>query len=90
MPGFDLSEEDVDKVMGKIKKRKALTLDLRGNGGGLILTLQRLVGDLKVMPPTAADIAARRDPVLAHAAPLVGLNMDAEKAGALFPIEWKK
>lgn len=35
--------------------------------------------------PTGADIAARRDPVLAYAASLVGAKLDADKAGALFP-----
>jgi C-terminal processing protease CtpA/Prc len=40
--------------------------------------------------PTGADIAAQRDPVLARAAALVGLKLDPEKAGALFPIEWRK
>ena len=40
--------------------------------------------------PTAADIAARRDPVLARAAEFVGVKLDAQKAGALFPIEWRK
>ncbi len=40
--------------------------------------------------PTAADIAARRDPVLARAAALVGVKLDPEKAGSMFPIEWLK
>ena len=40
--------------------------------------------------PTAADLAARRDPVLAHAASLVGLKLDPDKAGALFPVLWSK
>ena len=40
--------------------------------------------------PTAADLAARRDPVLAYAASLVGIEISPEKAGALFPIEWNK
>lgn len=201
MPQFDMSGEDVDKMMSKVKKRKAFILDLRGNGGGYETTMQRLIGhlfdrditigDLKgrkeskpvlaktrgdghfkgqlvvlvdsrsasaaevvarvvqmekrgtvigdrssgavmrsrfyqyshgqdivinygvsitdsdlvmtdgkslegigvapdtLMLPTAADLAAKRDPVLAHAASLVGLQIEAEKAGALFPLEWK-
>jgi C-terminal processing protease CtpA/Prc len=40
--------------------------------------------------PAAADLAARRDPVLAYAASLIGVKLDPEKAGALFPIEWMK
>ncbi|HXT61770.1 MAG TPA: S41 family peptidase [Pyrinomonadaceae bacterium] len=39
--------------------------------------------------PTAADLAAGRDPVLAYAASLVGFNLDPEKAGSLFPARWK-
>ena len=40
--------------------------------------------------PTPADLAAQRDPVLAHAASLVGLNVGPEKAGSLFPVQWRK
>jgi carboxyl-terminal processing protease len=40
--------------------------------------------------PTAADVAAKRDPVLARAAELVGIKLDADKASSLFPIEWRK
>lgn len=40
--------------------------------------------------PPAADLAAKRDPVLAYAASLLGFTISPEKAGALFPIEWKK
>lgn len=40
--------------------------------------------------PTAADLAAQRDPLLAHAAQLVGIEIDPEEAGLLFPIEWEK
>ncbi|MDT7603634.1 MAG: hypothetical protein QOF61_1631, partial [Acidobacteriota bacterium] len=39
--------------------------------------------------PTGADLAAKRDPVLAYAASLVGVKLDPVKAGALFP-EMKK
>lgn len=40
--------------------------------------------------PSAKDLAAGHDPVLARAAKLVSVEMDAAKAGSLFPIEWKK
>jgi hypothetical protein len=40
--------------------------------------------------PTPADLAAKRDPVLAYAASLLGLVITPEKAGAFFPIEWRK
>lgn len=202
MTSFDLSDAEIDKLMSKAKRRKALILDLRGNPGGSVSTLQRLIGnvfdhdvkiaDLKgrkemkpliaktrgdqafkgqlvvlvdsesasaaevfarvvqiekrgtvigdqtagavmrsrsydyksslaigfvygvsitnadlimtdgkslehmgVTPderslPTGKDLAARRDPVLSHAAALANLKIDAEKAGTLFPFEWSK
>ena len=202
MPQFDLAADEVDEVFAKIKKHQSLILDLRGNGGGSEITLQRMIGSLidhdvkigdmkrrketkpliaktrggdifkgkvvvlvdsesgsasevfarvmqlekrgtvigdqsagkvmrskghsfsmgtdvliaygvsitdadlimtdgkslentgvtpdKVMLPTAADMAAQRDPVLAAAAELVDLKLTPEKAGTFFPIEWKK
>ncbi len=202
MPGFDLEKVGVDDIMAKVKKRKTLILDLRGNGGGYVLTLERMlanvfdrditIGDLKrrketkpmvvkargkdpfagkiivlidsgsgsaselfarviqlekrgivigdrsagavmrsrvyghqigvdivvpyavsvtdadiimtdgkslehtgvvpdeVMLPTGADMAAKRDVVLAYAMSLAGLQTTPEKAGAFFPLEWKK
>jgi C-terminal processing protease CtpA/Prc len=44
----------------------------------------------EVKLPTALDIAAKRDPVLAYAISLLGGNISPEKAGTLFPIEWRK
>jgi C-terminal processing protease CtpA/Prc len=38
--------------------------------------------------PTAADMAAGRDPVLAKAAQRLGLRLDPVAAGKLFPYEW--
>ena len=201
MPGFDLSEDGVDEMMSKVGKSKALILDLRGNSGGYVITLQRLlshfadsdikIGDEKrrketkplvarsrnrkfkgklivlvdsesasssevfarvvqleklgtvvgdrtqgavmesvfhqlgmgtattifygasitvadlimtdgkslervgvtpdeIVLPTASDLAAKRDPVLARAAALLGFDLNAERAGAMFPIEWRK
>jgi carboxyl-terminal processing protease len=39
--------------------------------------------------PTAEDLAAQRDPVLAHAAELANVKIDPAKAGSLFPKEWR-
>jgi C-terminal processing protease CtpA/Prc len=202
MPSFDLADKQVDGIVDKARNRKALIIDLRGNGGGSEETLLRLIGncfdhDVKLgnlkrrketkplvaktrgdrafkgqlvvlvdsdsgsaaelfarviqlekrgtvigdrtagkvmrgkfydhevgagpvipygvsitdadivmtdgkslerfgvtpeelMLPTAADLAAQLDPVLSRAAQIAGLNITAEKAGALFPIEWRK
>jgi carboxyl-terminal processing protease len=37
--------------------------------------------------PTASDLADKRDPVLARAAAMVGVELAPEKAGTLFPLE---
>jgi len=42
----------------------------------------------EVVLPTAQDIANGRDPVLAHAAELLGVKITAEEAGQAFPYEW--
>ncbi len=44
----------------------------------------------EVLLPSAEDLAAKRDPVLARAAELVGLKLTPEKAGEMFPFEWQK
>ena len=44
----------------------------------------------ELLLPTPADLQAKRDPVLARAATLAGVKLDAEKAGTLFPVEWRK
>jgi carboxyl-terminal processing protease len=202
MPTFEASPDRVDDIMARARNYKTLVIDLRGNGGGYQVTLERLVGhlferDLKVadlkgrkemkpilaktrgaggfkgrlvvlvdadsasaselfarvvqlekrgtvlgdrtagavmtskhfdhqtgvgsvlyfgasvtvadvvmsdgkslegagvipdesLLPTGADMAARRDPLLTRAAALADVKLDPEKAGALFPIEWRK
>ena len=44
----------------------------------------------EVLLPSPEDLAAKRDPVLARAAALVGVELSPEKAGSMFPIEWPK
>ena len=40
--------------------------------------------------PTAADLAAKRDPVLSYGLSLLGAKVTPEVAGGFFPLEWKK
>jgi C-terminal processing protease CtpA/Prc len=42
----------------------------------------------ELVMPSQEDLAKGRDPVLSRAASLLGVNLDPEKAGKLFPIEW--
>jgi carboxyl-terminal processing protease len=42
----------------------------------------------ELLLPTGADLAAGRDPVLSRAAALIGVDLPAEQAGTMFPIEW--
>jgi C-terminal processing protease CtpA/Prc len=44
----------------------------------------------ELLNPTAEDMANMRDPVMVRALELAGVRIDPVKAGAMFPIEWKK
>ncbi len=46
MPEFDLESGKVDDFVGNFRKKKAVIIDLRGNGGGYEETLLRLIGNL--------------------------------------------
>ena len=67
MPAFDLAESSVDEIMSKARGRKALVLDLRGNGGGAETTLLRLLGHFFDHDVKMADIKTRKEskPVIA-------------------------
>lgn len=44
MPSFEYDPGQVDELMDRAKNGSALILDLRGNGGGYVETLERLTG----------------------------------------------
>jgi C-terminal processing protease CtpA/Prc len=46
MPAFDLQPGKVDDIFGKLKEKDALILDLRGNSGGYVETVLRLIGNV--------------------------------------------
>jgi C-terminal processing protease CtpA/Prc len=43
IPSFEFSEIKVGKMIGKIEKGQSLILDLRGNAGGLLYSLEELI-----------------------------------------------
>jgi C-terminal processing protease CtpA/Prc len=43
----------------------------------------------KVLLPTGLELHSRQDPVLSQAASMVGVKLDPDKAGQLFPFKWK-
>ena len=61
MPQFDLDEHEIHDMMRKAGKRKALILDLRGNGGGSVETLKILAGSLFAKDTKIADMRKRKD-----------------------------
>ena len=44
LPIFELNDDGVDHMVGLARKHKTLILDLRGNPGGSVTTLERMVG----------------------------------------------
>ena len=67
MNDFDLTDSEVDDAMAKAKKHKALIIDLRGNGGGWISTVTRIISNLFDHDVKICDIKARKEnkPLLA-------------------------
>jgi C-terminal processing protease CtpA/Prc len=46
MPAFMVEESEIDRMIGIAQKHKTLILDLRGNPGGHVTTLSRLIGSV--------------------------------------------
>src|SRR5687768_6292644 len=61
MHEFDLTDSQVDDAMGKIHKYKTLILDLRGNGGGWVTTIKRLVANLIDHDVKIGDSVTRKE-----------------------------
>lgn len=60
MPEFFLSDEEVDRLIKDVRKYQTLILDLRGNPGGLLKTLERLVGSVMDHDVTIARRVGRK------------------------------
>ena len=67
MPLFDLDQDGLASKFGKLKNRKALILDLRGNSGGYVDTLERFAGYFFDSNIKLADRRGRKemDPMVA-------------------------
>lgn len=90
MPEFDMTDEEVDRALKAVKRNQSLILDLRGNPGGLVKTLQYLAGRVMDHDVTIAARKGRRPdlkPILAkkHGPPLQGkliVLVDSRSASA--------
>jgi len=61
MPEFDMTDDAVDNMFGFARKHKSLILDLRGNPGGLVKTLERVVGNIFDHDVKIADRIGRKE-----------------------------
>src|ERR1035437_565143 len=89
MQQFDLGIDGVEKGIGIARKHKALILDLRGDGGGAVRTLELMVGSLFDHDVKICDRVGRKDmkPMIAkhHGSPFQGkliVLVDAGSASA--------
>lgn len=61
MPEFDLDDQEVDRIFSVARKHKALVLDLRGNPGGAVVTLERMISDIFDHEIKIADRIGRKE-----------------------------
>jgi C-terminal processing protease CtpA/Prc len=87
--GFHFNESEIDDMIGKARKHKALILDLRGNPGGSVDTLKFLISGCFEKEVKVGDRIGRSDhkPMIAksHGHPFTGKLMvlvDSKSASA--------
>lgn len=97
MPGFDLEPTKVDDIMNKAKKFKNIIFDLRGNGGGYVVMLERLVGhffdkEIKIADRTGRSVKESKPSIAKPAGknPFQGkviilVDSDSGSAAEVFP-----
>ncbi|HTA47218.1 MAG TPA: S41 family peptidase [Bryobacteraceae bacterium] len=61
VPEFDMTDEEVDRIFTNARKHPALILDLRDNPGGLVVTLERMVGNVFDHDVKIADRIGRKE-----------------------------
>jgi C-terminal processing protease CtpA/Prc len=61
MPEFIVEDRDVDRIFNDARKHKTLILDLRGNHGGAVTTLDRMLGNLFDHDVKIADRIGRKE-----------------------------
>lgn len=90
---FFLDDEDVDDVMSKARKYKSLIVDLRGNPGGSIDTLARVMGHFFTRETKISDLHERKKTRTLKARPssspfkgevIVLLDSDSNSAAEVF------
>jgi C-terminal processing protease CtpA/Prc len=61
MPEFFVEDREVDRIFNDARKHKTLIIDLRGNPGGAVLTLDRMLGNLFDHDLKLADRVGRKE-----------------------------
>jgi C-terminal processing protease CtpA/Prc len=94
MPSFDISRDDVDTLVRRVKSNAPLILDLRGNGGGYVAALEELtsrffdrevkIADLKGRKPMKPMTAKKRGSASVAAKVVVLIDSNSASAAELF------
>jgi C-terminal processing protease CtpA/Prc len=61
MPIFFLEDTEIDHIFAEARKHRALIIDLRGNPGGAVVTLERIISDMFEGEVKVADRIGRKD-----------------------------